>query len=95
MTVKITPVVQGAHVQTFDVVANRDEDLEAVITHTLGGVPSLVSLTPLADEFHTSRWRVIHADATAVTLAKVPELGSGARGAQVRVNLQRPHSMVA
>lgn len=95
MTVKILPVVQGAHVQTFDVVANRDEDSQAVISHSLGAVPSLVTLTPLADAFHTSRWRVVDANATAVTLAKATEPWSGDGGAQLRVSLQRPHSMVA
>lgn len=95
MAVTVATVLDGAHLHVATVEATADADTTATIPHTLGVVPALVSIVPLAAAFFTSQWRVTTIDAVNVVLTKGTGVGSGAAGAQVRVNIERPHSIVA
>lgn len=80
----------GHGCKIFDVVATLDADVLVTITHGMNYPPLDVTLTPLRDEYHTSRWFVSAITATTVSLTKSTAAGSGTgvSAAQVRATLR-------
>lgn len=93
MSVTVTTVVNQPNTKVFEVEADADGDTTATIPHGLTVIPEFVDIVALALEYYLSEWRVTTIDATNVVLTKETTAGSGAAGAQVRVNVQRPHSL--
>jgi hypothetical protein len=85
MAVTVTTIADAFHFHVAEVEATADADAAAAIPHTLGDVPDWVSLVPLAAAFYLSEWRVTVIDAVNIELTKGTAVGSGAVGAQVRV----------
>lgn len=94
MAVTVTPVFAGTTLSIFTVEATADADVAAVVAHGLGAAPLKVTLVPLAPQFYVSTWSVGVVDAVNVNLAKANAVGSGVAGAQVRVLVELPHSIV-
>lgn len=95
MAVTVTAAYAGTYTKSWDVIADADGDVAAVVAHGFGAVPENVVLVPLQPEFYTSRWTVGVVDATNINLVKANALGSGDAAAQVQVVAQLPHSIVA
>ena len=78
-----------------DVTATADADTTATITHNFGAAPLLVLLTPLLQvSAGLSLWAVTAIGANTVTLTKATTAGSGNAGAQVRVWITKPHTLI-
>lgn len=95
MPVTVTPAYAGTYTKSWDVIADADADVAAVIPHGFGAIPENVVLVPLQPEFYTSLWTVGVVDATNINLVKANAVGSGDAAAQVQVVAQLPHSIVA
>lgn len=91
---------QVADEVTARVVATADADTTAVITHNMGltaadlaaGRPTVV-LTPLIAAASLSLWTAAYTDGNTITLTKATTAGSGNAGAQLRVDVKRPHTI--
>lgn len=85
-----------------DIVATADADTTATVTHNFGlsaadlaaGDPR-ITLTPLLSQALTalSGWAVTTIATNSLTLTKLTSVGSGNANAQLRVSVQRPHSI--
>lgn len=76
------------------VTATADADTTATITHNLGVVPLVATLTSLLQASAAlSGWAVTAITSTTATLTKSTSVGSGNAGAQVQVMLSKPHSL--
>jgi len=95
MAVTVTTIRAGTHQFVADVEATADADTTATLTHGLGAAPEQVIITPLLAAAYTSQWRVTSQGATSVVVTKGTGVGSGATGAQIRVTVIRPHSIVS
>lgn len=95
MAVLVTPVVAGTYMKSWDIIADADADVAAVITHGFGAAPVDISLVPLNTDFFVSTWTLGVVDATEINLAKANAVGSGNAAAQVRVIARLPHSIGA
>ncbi len=92
--VTITTVLAGTDKHIADVQATADADTTATIPHGLGAVPLEVFVTELQQvEAAISAWAATTIDATNVVLTKGVGAGSGAAGAQIRVVVNRPHTI--
>jgi len=105
MAVTISTVINPKSVNTrsFDVTATADADTTADITHGIAGLSDpdkelRIHIEPLNAAAYTSQWFVASrdqgGDKTAVRLTKGTGTGSGNAGAQVRIHVQRIHSLV-
>jgi hypothetical protein len=102
----VTPptALQSSNAQSVvaDVVATADADTTATITHNFGlsaaelasGDPRII-LTPTLSQALTalSAWAVTTVATNSITLTKLTSTGSGNASAQLRVSIQRPHSI--
>lgn len=95
MAVTVTPVHAGSDFKTWDIIASADADTTATIAHGMAEAPRDVTIRPLLDAAHESRWFVSTADTTNVVLTKGTAVGSGNASAQIRVQVRRPHSLGA
>lgn len=95
MAVTVTAAYAGTYTRSWDVIADADGDVAAVVPHGFGVIPENVVLVPLQPEFYTSLWTVGVVDATNINLVKANAVGSGDAAAQVQVVAQLPHSIVA
>lgn len=96
--------LQASNAQSVvaDVIATADADTTATITHNFGlsaaelasGDPRVI-LTPLISQALTalSAWAVTAIATNSITLTKLTSVGSGNASAQLRVSVQRPHSI--
>jgi len=95
MAVTVTPVLAGANIYIADITATADADVTSGnIAHGLGAAPLDISLTPLKAEHYVSTPYVSTKDATNVVVTMSNASGSGVAGAQTRVTIRRPHSLV-
>lgn len=86
------------------VIASADGDTDAVITHNLGlsaaeltaGSPDILLEPGIAEPAacRLSNWMVTAFDANTCTVTKTTAGGSGAAGIQLKVIIQRPHSLI-
>lgn len=85
-----------------NVIATADADTTAVITHNMAltaaelaaGFP-LVTILPLLQAVGAlSEWAMTAKDANTCTFTKGTGAGSGNAGAQLRVVVQRPHTII-
>ena len=95
MAVTVTPAYAGTYTKTWDVIADADADVAAVIPHGFDAIPENVALVPLLANAYVSVWTLGVVDATNINLVKANAVGSGNAAAQVRVAAQLPHSIVA
>lgn len=93
-TVTITTIEEGEVWKTVDVVADSDADTQAVITHGMGVTPVVAGLEPEDAAARLSDWIVLSRSSSQVVIGKTTDTGSGTTNAQVRVHLQKPHSIV-
>ena len=92
--VTITTVLAGTDKRIADVEATADADTTATIPHGLGAVPLEVFFTPLLQaEAGLSLWAVTTIDATNVVLTKSVAVGSLGATPQIRVTINRPHTI--
>lgn len=83
------------------VIATADADTTATITHNFGlsaselsnGFP-IVIITPLLSNAITSGWYASAVATNSITLTKGTGAGSGNAGAQIRVTVLRPHTII-
>lgn len=105
MAVTISPAVNpnAVNMRTFDVTASVDADTTADIAHGITGIGDpnkelTVTIEPLNAAAYTAQWVVTSrdqlADKTTVRLTKGTGVGSGNAAAQIRVHVQRMHSLV-
>lgn len=110
MAVNITPIdaASSTHRKVFDVEATADADTTADLAHNLFSAEEIaagadnddvkVTIEPQAAAARLSDWIVGSRDQggtkTTVRLSKTTAVGSGAAGAQVRVYVERTHSLV-
>ena len=94
--------VEAKGIVNANVIATADGDTTATITHNFGlsadeiaaGWPAVV-ITPLLQAVAVvSAWAVTSVTTNTVVLTKGVGAGSGNVGAQLRVSVQRPHSIV-
>jgi hypothetical protein len=95
MAVNLTTVSSSAVKKIVDVEATSDADTTATIPHGMASAPKEYQVTMLATAATLSLWRVTTVDATNVVLTKSTTGSSGASGAQIRVTIALPHSIVA
>lgn len=96
--------LQASNAQSVvaDVIATADADTTATITHNFGlsaaelasGSP-VIDFVPIISQSLTalSSWAVTAIATNSVTLTKLTSTGSGNANPQVRVFIQRPHSI--
>lgn len=96
MAVTLTVIRQGTPrtgMHIVDVAASADGDTTATIPHGLGAVPQSISFVPRTAAGLLSTWIFTSADATNVVLTKSTAVGSGAAPVQLRVTINRPHTI--
>lgn len=100
-----SPVVNTKSVnsRSFDITATADGDTTADIVHGIHGIVDpnkelRISFEPLNAKATVSAWFVTsrdqNTDGTTVRVSKGTGTGSGDVGAQVRVHIQRLHSLI-
>jgi len=95
MAVSITNVLVRPDTLVIDVTATADADTTTgLVPHGMGAAPAIALVTPLLSAARVSDWIVETLDATNIELTKTTGAGSGAAGAQVRVTVLRPHSII-
>jgi hypothetical protein len=105
MAVTVSPVVNANSVNTrsFDIIASADADTNADIVHGIAGLVTpdqelKITFEPLLSNAWVSQWSVASRDQgatkTTVRVTKGTGVGSGNAGNQVRVHIQRIHSLV-
>ncbi len=89
MSVTETLAFQNNDAQLWTVIATADADTQtAVVTHKLGANPS-VSVVGLAASAALSGWYLSTINNTQWQMTKSTAAGSGAAGAQVRIQILR------
>lgn len=85
-----------------NVIATADADVTAVITHNLGlsaaelaaGMPRVTVMLLISQALTAlAAWTVTTIAANSITLTKLASTGSGNAGAQIRVHIERPHTI--
>lgn len=90
----MTTILAGVDKRIVDVEATADADTTATIPHGLGAAPLEAFVTELQQaQAALSAWAATTIDATNVVLTKSTAVGSGVAGAQIRVVINRPHSI--
>jgi hypothetical protein len=98
MAVNITLKNASLVRKTYDIEATADADVNAVLAHNFALVDPdadlRVTIEPLAAASRVSQWIVSVRDANNLTLAKGIGAGSGAAGVQLRVHVEKVHTIV-
>lgn len=82
-----------ASLAVFDVTATADADTGGDVTHGLGIVPEVYWMVPLLAAYYTSVWTITAVSSTVVTVTKGTAVGSGTANAQMRLFVERPHTL--
>lgn len=99
MAVTVANILNNPNFKRFSVVATADADVAAVIPHTFGVVPGLVTLEPGgrtaagAAAAQVSAWAIGVVDATNVNMVATNGVGSGDAAIQLIVTVWLPHSI--
>lgn len=90
----MVPALTGQNIEVFDIIADADGDTVVNVSHTLGEIPQVVTLTPVIAAARLSEWIVTDKDSSNVELTKTTAAGSGSASVQLQVAVSRSHSMV-
>lgn len=106
MAVSTSNSVQGANSFQTEIIATADADtVTLTIPHGLSAIPNSagapfagvlprVTLTPLSAAGRLSSWILTTLNTTGFILTKATPAGSGAAPVQLRVVVEKPHSLV-